>query len=172
MAKQPFPLRMGNILLCEDTRAEVNFKHSLLGVFGGDVLVSEFGGHLKVAVYAELFALAAGVKTMELTLAYNGNDFMKAELQADFIDLLRPAIVASPGALVEIAQPGELTVTVVCDGHGKVVHKKRVSLADVPLTTLPNEPGHPSSQSQTDVPAKVSPRVKPRPSRRPSDGVP
>jgi hypothetical protein len=36
-----FPINVGNAILCENTRAELGGKYTLIGVYSGDILITE-----------------------------------------------------------------------------------------------------------------------------------
>ena len=42
-----------NVILCEDIREEVGNKKSLMGVFSGDIIVSEMPASLQICIYLE-----------------------------------------------------------------------------------------------------------------------
>lgn len=45
------PDRFCNIILCEDVRDEIGGKHSLMGVFSGDILIPIFPATIQLATY-------------------------------------------------------------------------------------------------------------------------
>ena len=51
-AKRPFDVKL--CVLCEDIRDELHNKHSLIGVYSGDILVSEIPASISLAFYLEI----------------------------------------------------------------------------------------------------------------------
>ena len=57
-----------NIILCEDIRTEVGNKLSLMGIFSGDVVVTEIPATIHLAVYMQY--IASPEETGELSFEF------------------------------------------------------------------------------------------------------
>jgi hypothetical protein len=128
--RNTFSLRFGNAILCENIRQELHGKHSLLGVFSGDVLVPEFGGVLRVAIYLELFAKQLGKIDISLSVSYNGKNIVNVQAEIHYKDLRDPAIIATPVIPVHIERPASIVVDVTCNGNTRRCIDKRVRASD------------------------------------------
>jgi hypothetical protein len=74
--------RFTNVILCEDIRHEVGNKRTLVGVFGGDVIVPHFPANLRLAVYMQ-YAVDPAVPeaTIDFTLWHDAETVAKLAIQ-------------------------------------------------------------------------------------------
>lgn len=108
-----------NAILCEDVREEIGNKKSIMGVFGGDVLVQSLPARIRVAFYAEYlpnddeveemdFLLKLGDTTVaegKLSLPPNKKDVVTFIIQQGFLQLTEPTeivlLIGSKNEMVE-----------------------------------------------------------------------
>ena len=169
-----FPVRVGNAIVCEDIRVEFGGKHSLLGVYPGDILVPEFTNFLKIAVFIELFAKQIGPVKLDAIISYAGNDIMKVTMEFDFKELRDPALIVSPAFPMPLTGPGSITVTATHREQEKCLMKKEVRASEalrqaILSSTVPVPPG---VQSLNVVAQGAPPPAPRRPSRRRRGGKP
>ena len=63
-------IEVRNAILCEDIRHEIGNKNSLIGVFGGDILVAELPARIRVAVYYDAMVSVRGKIQSEIKLQF------------------------------------------------------------------------------------------------------
>jgi hypothetical protein len=160
--RKKFPLRIGNVILCEDVRQEMLGKHSLLGVISGDILVPVFEDYIKIAVYVELLAVELGEKEAELTIQYLDKMLAKISAKFDFKDLRAPAAIVTPGFPLKLEGPGQIIIDVRCEGKTKRAMVKEIRASAEPFSGASIAPVLPSSQS---LPAERESSSPPEPSR-------
>lgn len=143
MPKSAFALKIGNVLLCEDVRAELYGKHSLFGVYAGDIVVGEIAGFLRMALYAEIFGNALGTSSIEVTVAYADKPVAVISVEFDFRDLRDPALIVLPSFPVALDKLGKITVDAESQGVNKRLLAKAVRLGDVRSIPPPTAPLRP-----------------------------
>ena len=67
-------LRIRNALLCDDIRSEINNKHTLVGVYEGDIVVPAFPCSIPAALYIEGEVKKPGDTQIVLRMSGPGND--------------------------------------------------------------------------------------------------
>ena len=168
-----FPLRIGNALVCEDVRQELGGKHSLLGVYSGDIIVQEFKDFLKIAVYIELFPIETGQIELEATFSYDGNDILKAKVEYDFKDIRNPGLITSPSFPIPLTKAGAITVNAICRGQSQVLLRKDVrSVGASVIFASSTSPSPPAAQLPNADQQSRKPPAPRRPLRRPRGGKP
>lgn len=153
--KTAFPLIIGNVLLCEDVRPESNGKHTLLGVYAGDLLVQEFIGQLRMALYLELTAKRIGEVSAHVELAFNEVVLAGAEATFYFKKVTDPAVLTFPMFPVPLSGPGTLSVDVICGGIRRRALGKPVRQVDIKVL-FPNASPPPAARSRHGGRAKAS----------------
>ena len=128
-----FPLRVGNALVCEDVRPELGGKHSLLGVYSGDILVPEFKNFLRATIYIELFALKLGTIRLEVVISYDDKEIIKLIAEFDFRDTRDPALIVSPTFPIPLTGAGLIIVNAICEGQEKRLLSKQIRMRDAML---------------------------------------
>src|SRR5205085_6400459 len=123
----------------------------LVGVYSGDILVTEFENYIKIAVYIELFPEEVGKKQAEVLISYLGHDVAKIAGEFEYKDLSAPANVVSPTLPLKLERPGQIVITIVCEGKKKRAAVKEIRLASSEVFTASNAPAPPPSQSQSGV---------------------
>jgi hypothetical protein len=119
-------------VLCEDIRVEYGGKHSLLGVYAGDIIVPELKNFLKVALFIELYAKELGEFDLEGKIIYADSDVLGFKLQMKYEDVKSPALLVSPSFPVPLNLEGEILVMGTCKGKTSPLLSKTVRVGDVP----------------------------------------
>jgi len=129
--QRKFPLVIRNALCAEDVRPEANGKHSLLGVFAGDLLVQELVGAVRMAFYIEATTKVTGIIEANVIVYFDKQPIIKGEAKLDFLNVEDPAVFAIPSFPVMLTKEGELRVDIECNGATRTVLKKMVRKADL-----------------------------------------
>jgi hypothetical protein len=148
-SRNTFPIRVGNAVVCENIRQELYGKHSLLGVFSGDVLIDRIDAVLSIAIYIELFAINVGKIDLELIISYDNVDLVKVTSEFDYQDVRNPAIIASPVIQIKLERASIIVVTAKCNGQTKRILEKRVREGGS-FTASATAPAPLAEQSPTD----------------------
>lgn len=119
-----------NTSICEDVRDEVGNKKSLMGVFSGDLIVTEFPARLRVAFYAE-YIPKDGTGEHELGISLSLGDVQAATTK---IIVSSPpgqvAVLILPQGIAEFDAPGELVLRASCEGETAELLRKAIRLHD------------------------------------------
>ena len=116
-----------NAVLCEDIRHEINNKNSLIGVFSGDVLISELPGKVRFAIYYEASVEMPGKIKSEIRLQYADKAAFTAELEHDV--QTKYISSATPPFELVIENEGDFVVSVRFEEQDwKEIIRRRISL--------------------------------------------
>jgi hypothetical protein len=168
-----FPLIVKNAMMCEEIRAEFGGKNTLLGVYAGDILVSEVGGYLRAAIYGEFVAKTLGQFTLDGVVNYGATAIAKFQCSFDFRDIRDPGILASPPLAIHLPNESTISVDVSCEGKLIRLVEKQVRISEVlkamvsasTVTAPPVEQSPPASQ-ETSLPPEPSRPARPTRRRR------
>lgn len=95
------------VVICEDVRQEVTGKHTLIGVFGGDMILSRLPLNLRIAWWLQVGA-EAGVYTLQFRALGPGEaQLFEANVQMQANDS-RTSGLALPPVQVQLQREGEL----------------------------------------------------------------
>ena len=125
--KMPFEIK--NSLLCEDIREEKTGKRTLVGVYSGDVDISEIPGTMAIALYTEIEILIPGNYELSLRLSGPGDHSatLKANLALDKINKF--AILATPRIDILVDREGTLKFEISTDGEDwTTLFEKKITL--------------------------------------------
>ena len=125
--KMPFEIK--NSLLCEDIREEKTGKRTLVGVYSGDVDISEIPGTMAIALYTEIEILIPGNYELSLRLSGPGDHSatLKANLALDKINKF--AILATPRIDILVDRDGTLKFEISTDGEDwTTLFEKKITL--------------------------------------------
>lgn len=67
------PLKFGNASLCEYVAKGAGNKHTLVNVFSGDVIVSEFPANIMFGIYLEYMQEPTDVPSLTIEIIIDGN---------------------------------------------------------------------------------------------------
>jgi len=126
-------------VLCEDVREEVNRKHSLMGVYSGNILVPQFPAHLRLALYADLNLPGRGEYALSLRANYDGKEQFNLKAQIKSEKLGSSALVL-PSFVLKVPDEGDFVLDYSFDGgEWQQLMKKHVSVGEIP--SLQSRPG-------------------------------
>ena len=112
-------------------RSETNGKHSILGVYSGDVLAQELAGNLRTAVYVEATSRELGVLDAILTVYFNKEPVLRGEAKFNFLNTSVPAVFAIPTFPIVLTKEGVIRVDIECNGVTRTALSKSVRKADL-----------------------------------------
>jgi hypothetical protein len=119
------------ILICEDVRHEVNNKHSLIGVFSGDIQVSKFPANINVAAFASVNLRTTKTRRLLIEVKYDGQTHLKMEGEISATKTLGTIGLPTPQLRLGAAKAGELEI-IVSVGDSTLVAKKSIIEGEVP----------------------------------------
>lgn len=124
-------------LLCEDIREEINRKHALLGVFGGDILVQSLPATIKLAVYVVLRVTEPKERTLSIRARFAIDDeglVAKATLGPQFSGV---TVAIIPQFFVTTEVDGQFLVEISGeDGQWAQLISKSVGVGVIPSIRL------------------------------------
>jgi hypothetical protein len=122
------PDKFGNVILCEDIRDEVGGKRSLMGVFGGDIVVASLPAQIQIAVYIEYIPDISDGKsaTFDIRMMQNDTEMVKARATAP-IEPGNPATLILPRGLATFEKNCTFRLLVAVNGGAEVeILSKRI----------------------------------------------
>lgn len=137
-------------ILCEDIRQEVNNKLILIGVFTGDIVLSEFPGAIALRIYIEYISDKVG--EFDFQVIYTLNEDEKAKVSGKITVHTPEGSIGMtvPPVLIEADEPGDLSVLFLIEGQEpEIILKKALTLGEV---VSPISFSRPPEQSPPAVP--------------------
>lgn len=122
-----------NAILCDDIREEVGNKLSLMGIFGGDILVGEFPAQIQLAIFMQYLPSADeedGPCTIEVELFQDDSRMVRGKIEANITNR-QPANILLPKAMGFFEKECIFKVVVSIEGETKEVLVKRLSKTDI-----------------------------------------
>lgn len=118
--------RFTNIIACEDVRDEVGNKKSLMGVFSGDILVSEFPATIHMAFYLDYIQKETSPgDNVQLELKANNERMVRVEVQLNTGQPINSIIL--PRAVVVFEKECVLTMQASISGGKQVeIMRKKI----------------------------------------------
>lgn len=115
-----------NVLLCEDVRAEIGNKSTIIGVFSGDVVVSEMPATLQFAVYAEYIPSRFG--EVNIKFQFKSKDKLLAGVSAKIgVKKLEPSTIRLPRLFFNFENDTELSLEATIESEKPIqLFSKRV----------------------------------------------
>ena len=145
--------RFGNVILCEHAVKGENNKHTLVGIFSGDVIVSAFPARLFFGLYIEHFA-ELNDPPIYLEIRLEGAAFAGLDLEPTQTKPGAPAIIMIP--MFELGADKPITLDVISiENRGSpsqtehVVLSKRIIAGDI---TASAERRRPAARFQPGAP--------------------
>jgi hypothetical protein len=125
---------IGAIIVCDDIRKEINGKDILIGVYGGDILVSGTPFVLVLGIWFEYFSSKPGKQSIIATASFSGRTISKVKAEIDTSG--EPATgIGMPGLLINGEDEGDLVVEIVANDDAQTFSKtKRIRLAQSSTT--------------------------------------
>jgi hypothetical protein len=145
-------LKVRNVVLCEDVRQEKSNKYILIGVFAGDINVSELPARLPLSLYFDGYVTAAG----------QGNIAIRVSGPGDGSAVINAKYASSDAGPVALSTP-RMDVNMECEGifkvefsedntNWKTMVEKKVRVESDLWTLAPILKPQPPAQSPTDAP--------------------
>jgi hypothetical protein len=118
-------------ILCEDVREEANKKHTLVGVFAGDIHVPHFPANIRLAAYLVFYGFPPGEHDLGGEVFYGGASRLKLEAKAE-IPKGDAAVIVMPSIVLTFEEEGQLEFHVRgADGQLMPVISKHISIGKV-----------------------------------------
>jgi hypothetical protein len=119
--------------LCETVLQDIQQRWSLIGIYTGDVIVSQFPTKIRCALYIEFSAPASGPLNLEILLGGRLLANIAAEIGPKPEDGAgAAAVLGIPGIELGLDRPAELKVSWIDGSSKKMVLKKAIVLGNVP----------------------------------------
>lgn len=118
-------------VLCEDVREEKTRKVSLIGVFGGDVVVPQFPAQIRIAFYITLRSTIAGERQLNVSLRIGDEMTFNSDVPMVFEAKNPAANLIIPGAILKVDKEGYITLLIGVDGQQAEVLSKRVFVGEI-----------------------------------------
>lgn len=118
-----------NAILCEHLAEETQKKHTLCGVFSGNILVASYPSQLRLAIYLEHIPATNETYSSTLEVRVNGVQFLKGEARFNTVIAGEPMGAALPNFILDVHEKTILEVFCAVDGAAESrVLEKRISL--------------------------------------------
>lgn len=162
------PFTVNHALLCEDIREEKTGKHTLVGVYSGDVDISGIPGTMAIALYIELQVIIPG--KYELSLRLSGPGEHSATLKANLAleKNNKFAILATPRIDLLVDREGILKIEMSMDGQvwTSLLEKKITLNPSLANAFQPPHGQSPTAAPDSSFPPEPSPQGFPKRRRR------
>ena len=146
MAKPP---TFKNVVLCEHVVIGTGNKHSLINVYGGDVLVGEFPAELLFGLYVEFIPDGSMPHDSSLEIRVDGKVVGRALFRIDDVVTGNLGVIALPVFQIALEQEATMEVFAIIGEHKPhSILKKRLERAPG-ATFSPTASPPPSEQSPT-----------------------
>jgi hypothetical protein len=101
-------------LICEDVRAEVDLKWTLLGVFSGNIAVAQMPANVRLGLFLEIIATKSYQGPLFTRICINDKELVNIKGELD----LKGGPIALPigSLLVPIPETGKLSIQMGLDG--------------------------------------------------------
>jgi hypothetical protein len=118
--------RFQTAVLCEFITRDISNKHSLIGVFSGDIIVSEMPATLRLALYLEVFPSSTGLHEISLKFNLGGKTIAEATAQSDVQEKEKPIILVLFPVDIGVDQDTVLTLEAATTGNKSttIIEKK------------------------------------------------
>lgn len=134
-------------LLCEDVREEINNKHTLIGVYIGDVLISRIPGNMSIALFVELDVKKEGKQSIQLRLSGPGDHEAVLNADLNFIGV-GSSTLKTPRIELLVDKEGIFRIDLSEDGETWI----NLIEKSVTLNPAPSASPQPSEQSPSASP--------------------
>lgn len=123
-----------NVVACDDIRDEIGNKQSLMGVFGGDIIVAQLPAAINFALYLQYMPSdddEDGDVVVHIELWRDDISMAKAEIEMHIREHA-PATILLPRALAAFEKECTFKVTVaIADGPQKIILQKKIMLGEI-----------------------------------------
>jgi hypothetical protein len=123
------------VLFCDDIRREDNGKALLIGVYHGDMIVSNLPANLRLSFWLQGRAKASGESSVQfrLQLVHEGeestDDLATLDASASGLQADTPTVLVFQAVHLKVDKPAKLTLSVLDDGSWREIASKKIALA-------------------------------------------
>jgi hypothetical protein len=125
-------IRVGNAVVCEFIVQGSTGKHTLVNVFGGDILVKELPARISLAFYIEIVPDAGMPKDLKLDLILGTKTLATADAEFQY-EPGKIGVIVLPQAQITVEE--ETRIRVVASGTGRArtaLVDKSICKGDIP----------------------------------------
>lgn len=124
----PKPKSIGNAILCSDIIKEVTNKYGLIGVFSGHIIIEQFPGRLRFALYVEVFGDGADETITAFKIFFDNKQIAKIEGKLTGLPKSEVAAITLNGLEATVDGPCEIRVDASVSGgkYHTIIRKKIV----------------------------------------------
>jgi len=113
--KRPFDVQL--CIMCEDVREEKHNKYSLIGVYSGDILISELPGDMSVAFFLEVLINEVGTQDLQLRLSGPGNGTATIKARIELTEKGALSVLKTPRIQMIAEKAGTFRFDITSDGE-------------------------------------------------------
>lgn len=125
-------MKFNNVIICEDIRQEVGNKLTLVGVYSGDIFVSEMPANIWLAMYLDFFKEESNDVSFELQLLVNGDQKLKMHGSLALDLPHQSAVIGVPKFQLRFERDSEISIKAAFDGKRlRTLLSKEVRLGPV-----------------------------------------
>jgi hypothetical protein len=129
-------------ILAEEIRPELGNKHSLLGVYSGNILVDKFPAVIRLGIFIVFDFVRPGPHNVEMRMSLDKELVTQGTTQV-IAEPGKTTVIVAPIGMLGAEKPSELRIDAAVDGGKRfVLTRKRL------LLSAPSAPSPPSEQSQ------------------------
>lgn len=124
--------KTANAVACEYVALGSNNKHTLVNVYGGDIIVREFPARVPLAFYIEILPDRGMPSRAKLQVLQNKK--LRAEIDAEFeFEPGKLAAIILPQLPYVISKDTTVRVVAECEGYSRTtLLKKTISVGEIP----------------------------------------
>lgn len=127
-------LKLGNVVLCEHAVPGAGNKHTLVGVYAGDILVDVMPGPIAMGLFIEVLPETTPA-ALTVTLRLNERPIGKVIATYENRTVDGPSLVLIPLVQVKVEVDSIFDILIEADGYAKVVAlTKKISLNPASVT--------------------------------------
>lgn len=119
---------IGAVVVCDDVRLEVGRKHTLVGVFSGDIIVGKLPFTIRLSIWIEYLPEREGKQDGHFKIRFSDKEPIVLKMEID-IHKMGPIALVIPQFVIRGEFEGDLTVEFSSDGEvWQEISKKRILL--------------------------------------------
>lgn len=139
-------LELRNFILCEDIRQEITNKIIMIGVYSGDILISNLPGSIPLCMYAELDVKAKGEYDVYLRMSGPGEGSFILQTHIGASNADNNGVIRTPRIDVTLECEGVLKIDASIDRKKwKALSRKKVTQSDEVINLQPTIAAAPPS---------------------------
>lgn len=123
--------QVGSVIICNDIRKEITNKDILIGVYGGDIIISKFPAKLRIAFWIEYIPDRADKIEVNFRIGLKGKSPTDVKGVLDLPEL-KTAIIAVPGLELLVEEESELILELSDkEGEWRIIKTKQIKRGQV-----------------------------------------